>query len=104
MESIEPELPECCNHPIALTEKYELETAHKIYNWLKYKLGNFESIQATPNPDEYIKHVEKHVSDWDTIIDDLEDKPEDLRKFLLGNSLSFYMIYMRNYADQENYV
>lgn len=100
MQPIEIE-PEGYESGIIFTDKYEIETAEKMYKWLKYKLGSFKSIEQTPSPEKYLLNPQQYADEWANLLLSLKEQPAELVKQIKDNHLSLYLLYIRNYCLQE---
>ena len=102
MESIRPKTPEIVlENKIELTEKYELDTANKIFEYLTDRLTGFKSIKDTPSPELYLQKPQFYADDWANFLLAMKDQPDQLKAQIKGCHLSFYLMYIRNYCIQE---
>jgi len=104
MELSTEQEPEGYEHDIIFTDKYEFDTAVKMYKWLKYKLIGFKSIEECPNPEKYLKNPQQYADEWAQLLISLKEQPAELVKAIRDNHLSIYLLYMRNFCIQENLV
>jgi len=84
-------------------DKYNLEQAQELYNYLANKLQGFDSLSACPSPENYLLDIPKNKEYIETTFKKLEGKSADdeLAKFIKTNQLTLYLIYMYNYVMQE---
>jgi hypothetical protein len=84
-------------------DKYNLEQAQELYNYLADKLAGFDSLAACPSPENYLLDIPKNKEYIETTFKRLEGKSADdeLAKFIKTNQLTLYLIYMYNFVIQE---